>query len=63
VIYLPLPANRNTFTKKIVQKAKDHPVKMYFDRGIMVNINTDDPVFFKIKSFLKNRKLCDDGFQ
>ncbi len=37
----------NTFTKKIVQKAKDHPVKMYFDRGIMVNINTDDPVFFK----------------
>ena len=37
----------NTFTKKIVQKAKDHPVKMYFDRGISVNINTDDPVFFK----------------
>lgn len=37
----------NTFTKKIVQKAKDHPVKMYFDRGIPVSINTDDPVFFK----------------
>ena len=37
----------NTFTKKIVQKAKDHPVKMYFDRGIPVSINTDDLVFFK----------------
>lgn len=37
----------NTFTKKIVQKAKDHPVKMYFDRGIPVSINTDDPFFFK----------------
>lgn len=37
----------NTFTKKIVQKAKDHPVKMYSDRGIPVSINTDDPVFFK----------------
>ena len=37
----------NTFTKKIVQKAKDHPVRNFYNRGIMVNINTDDPVFFK----------------
>lgn len=37
----------NTFTKKIVTKAKDHPVKKYFDKGIVVTINTDDPVFFK----------------
>ena len=37
----------NTFTKKVVQKAKDHPVRAFYDRGIAVNINTDDPVFFK----------------
>ena len=37
----------NTFTKKVVQKAKDHPVRTFYDRGIQVNINTDDPVFFK----------------
>ncbi|MCR4579394.1 MAG: adenosine deaminase [Treponema sp.] len=37
----------NTFTKKVVQQAKDHPVRAFFDRGIQVNINTDDPVFFK----------------
>lgn len=37
----------NTFTKKIVKEAKDHPVREFFDRGMMVNINTDDPVFFK----------------
>lgn len=37
----------NTFTKKIVQKAKDHPIKEFFDRGMMVTVNTDDPVFFK----------------
>jgi len=37
----------NTFTKKIVTKAKEHPVKKYFDKGILVTINTDDPVFFK----------------
>ena len=37
----------NTFTKKIVQKAKDHPVRAFYDKGLPVNINTDDPVFFK----------------
>ncbi len=47
----------NTFTKKIVQKAKDHPVRNFFDRGIMVNINTDDPVFFKT-TLLDEYWLC-----
>lgn len=37
----------NTFTKKIVSEAKNHPVKTFFDKGMMVTINTDDPVFFK----------------
>lgn len=37
----------NTFTKKIVQKAKDHPIRAFFDKGMMVTVNTDDPVFFK----------------
>lgn len=37
----------NTFTKKIVKEAKEHPVRTFFDKGLMVNINTDDPVFFK----------------
>ena len=37
----------NTFTKKVVKRAKDHPVRAFYDKGIMVNINTDDPVFFK----------------
>lgn len=37
----------NTFTKKIVQKAKDHPIRAFYDKGMMVTVNTDDPVFFK----------------
>lgn len=37
----------NTFTKKIVTKAKEHPVADYFNKGVVVTINTDDPVFFK----------------
>ena len=47
----------NTFTKKIVTKAKDHPVKKYFDKGIVVSINTDDPVFFKT-TMLDELWLC-----
>ena len=37
----------NTFTKKVVKMARYHPVKKFYDMGIMVCINTDDPVFFK----------------
>lgn len=37
----------NTFTKAYVKKASEHPLRAFFDKGLMVNINTDDPVFFK----------------
>lgn len=37
----------NTFTKKVVKMARFHPVRKFFDAGMMVTINTDDPVFFK----------------
>jgi len=37
----------NTFTKKVVKLARFHPVRKYYDQGMMVCINTDDPVFFK----------------
>ncbi|MCR5285685.1 MAG: adenosine deaminase [Treponema sp.] len=37
----------NTFTKKVVKEAKDHPIREFFDRGMLVTVNTDDPVFFK----------------
>ena len=47
----------NTFTKKVVQQAKDHPVRKFFDYGIPVNINTDDPVFFKT-TLLNEMWIC-----
>ena len=37
----------NTFTKKVVKQARYHPVRKFYDKGMMVCINTDDPVFFK----------------
>lgn len=47
----------NTFTKKIITKAKEHPVRTYFDKGLLVMINTDDPVFFKT-TLLDELWLC-----
>jgi adenosine deaminase len=38
----------NVFTRKVVKKIEDHPVRTFYDRGLNVTINTDDPVFFKI---------------
>ncbi len=37
----------NTFTGKVVREARNHPIKYFFDRGILVTVNTDDPVFFR----------------
>lgn len=37
----------NTFTKKIVEKMEDHPIRAFFDKGLLVTVGTDDPVFFK----------------
>ncbi len=36
----------NVITQKYVTKAEDHPVRAYFDQGVLVVINTDDPTFF-----------------
>lgn len=37
----------NTFTKAVVKKASEHPIRTFYDKGMLVTINTDDPVFFK----------------
>lgn len=38
----------NTFTKTIVKNIKEHPIKTFYDKGLMVTVNTDDPTFFKV---------------
>lgn len=37
----------NVFTKKYVTETENHPVREMFDAGILVTINTDDPIFFR----------------
>ena len=37
----------NVFTKHYVKSISEHPIRTFFDRGMYVTVNTDDPVFFK----------------
>ena len=38
----------NIMTKKYVSRMEDHPIRKFFDRGINVTLNTDDPILFDI---------------
>lgn len=51
----------NVFTKKIVQKVSEHPIRTFFDKNMFVTVNTDDPVFFKttlIEEYWKIHNEC-----
>jgi aminodeoxyfutalosine deaminase len=39
----------------------DHPVKNYFDEGVMVTLNTDDPALFPT-SLTREYQIAQDGF-
>ena len=47
-IPLEISPTSNVFTKKYVKELKDHPVKKFYDKGILVTLNTDDPTLFNI---------------
>lgn len=49
----------NVFTKKIVSQISDHPIRSFFERGLFVTVNTDDPVFFKTTLIEEYWKLYD----
>ena len=39
----------NIITQKYVSKLSEHPMRAYFDHGINVTVNTDDPILFSIE--------------
>ena len=48
---------------RVVNSLKEHPVRSYFDRGIIVTINTDDPKMFGNSLAEEYRALCEElGF-
>jgi len=38
----------NIFTGKYVRREQDHPVRRYYDEGLICTINTDDPEIFNV---------------
>lgn len=55
-IVLEICPTSNVFTKKYVKSIAEHPIRKFFDRGLFVTVNTDDPVFFKVS-------LCDEFYK
>lgn len=47
-VVLEVCPTSNVFTKKFVQSIAEHPIRPFYDRGLFVTVNTDDPVFFKV---------------
>ncbi|MBN2618458.1 MAG: adenosine deaminase [Spirochaetales bacterium] len=45
-IPLEICPTSNLFTQTYVKKIEDHPVKKFYNRGIFVTINSDDPTLF-----------------
>ncbi len=56
----------NVFTKKFVKKLSEHPFRPFFDKGMLVTVNTDDPLFFGVElldeyyNLHKEMKFTDD---
>ncbi len=57
-IPLEICPTSNVITGKYVKKIKNHPLKEYFLRGIIVTINTDDPVLFNVELTDELMNLC-----
>lgn len=47
-IPLEICLTSNIFTGKYVREEKDHPVRRYYDEGLVCTVNTDDPEIFKV---------------
>ncbi len=47
----------NIFTGKYVRKEENHPVRFYYDQGLITSINTDDPEIFNVNLTYEYFKL------
>jgi adenosine deaminase len=48
-IPLEICPTSNVITKKYVKRYSKHPIREFFDLGIAVTVNTDDPILFSIE--------------
>jgi adenosine deaminase len=48
-IPLEICPTSNLFTRKYVTRLTNHPIRAFYDRGIKVTVNTDDPSVFDVE--------------
>jgi adenosine deaminase len=51
----------NIFTKKYVTSYKNHPIRKFYDRGMYVTVNTDDPTIFGMELIEEYFNLLDNN--
>ena len=52
----------NLFTQKYVKKLEEHPIRVFYDKGLNVTVNTDDPTLFGIDLVDEYMSLANKGF-
>lgn len=61
-IPLEICPTSNLFTQKYVTVLEEHPIRQFYDRGINVTLNTDDPTVFGIDLIDEYMSLTNKGF-
>ena len=60
-IPLEICPTSNLFTRKYAQSLQDHPIRTFFDHGMYVTINTDDPTLFGVELNEEYTRLLEAG--
>jgi adenosine deaminase len=58
-IPLEICPTSNLYTRKYATTLKDHPIRPFFDFGIFVTVNTDDPTLFGVSLFEEYERLIE----
>ncbi len=61
-IPLEICPTSNLFTQKFVKRIEEHPIRTFYDRGLNVTVNTDDPTLFGIDLVDEYMRLSNRGF-
>lgn len=60
-IPLEICPTSNLFTRKFASTLEDHPIRAFYDHGMYVTVNTDDPTLFGVELTDEYLKLIDHG--
>jgi adenosine deaminase len=59
-IPLEICPTSNLFTRRFASSLHDHPIRAFFDHGMYVTVNTDDPTLFGVELTTEYLQLLDE---